>query len=67
MMLTLFSFTVFVYKLFPKTLWRPSDDQLQRGMRGTVTTYGLNVDNVASMADGTLMPQPFPSWRVSYL
>ena len=50
---------VFVFKLYPKpTSYVPGPATLQRGMRGTVSTYDLNVDAVTSMLDGKLMPRP---------
>ncbi|KAH9960375.1 hypothetical protein BGW80DRAFT_1256196 [Lactifluus volemus] len=49
---------VFVYKLHNKT-WRQQDTTtLQRGMWGTVCTYELNTDSIASMVQGNLMPRP---------
>ena len=50
---------VFVFKLYPKsTGYAPAPATLQRGMRGNVSTYDLNVDAVTSMLDGKLMPRP---------
>lgn len=50
---------VYVFKLFPKDKgFRPADDCLQRGMRGNVTSYALDVDGVSSMVQGNLMPRP---------
>lgn len=48
---------VYVFKLFPKS-GGGSADGLQRGMRGNVSTYELNVDAVLAMVEGQLMPRP---------
>ncbi len=49
---------VYVFKLFPKTPgYRPANETLQRGMRGTVSTYELDTQGVANMAEGRLMPR----------
>jgi hypothetical protein len=48
---------VFVYKLYPKNDAEIEEGALQRGMRGTVSTYELDMDAVASMIRGNLMPQ----------
>lgn len=48
---------VYVFKLFPKLGAGPAAG-LQRGMRGNVSTYELNVDAMAAMVDGQLMPRP---------
>lgn len=47
---------VYVFKLFPKSGGGPTD-QLQRGMRGNVSTYELNVEAMTAMVDGKLMPR----------
>jgi len=50
---------VYIFKLFPKTFAARSDGTtLQRGMRGNVSTFMLNVDDVAAMIKGDLMPRP---------
>ena len=50
---------VYVFKLYPKTFARRSDGStLQRGMRGNVSTYNFNMEDIASMIKGTLMPRP---------
>ncbi len=50
---------VYVFKLFPKTPgFRPTKGSLQRAMRGTVSTYELDTQGIASMADGDLLPRP---------
>jgi len=48
---------VYVFKLFPKS-GGGSTDGLQRGIRGNVSTYELNVDAMAAMVKGQLMPRP---------
>jgi hypothetical protein len=49
---------VYVFKLFPKNREGGFNaDQLQRGMHGTVSTYDLDIDGIASMIEGRLMPQ----------
>jgi len=50
---------VFVFKLYPKsTGYAHEPATLQRGMRGTVSTYDLNVNAVTEMLEGKLMPRP---------
>jgi len=50
---------VFVFKLYPKsTSYAHEPATLQRGMRGTVSTYDLNVNAVTEMLEGKLMPRP---------
>lgn len=50
---------VFVFKLFPKdTNYRPDASTLQRGLRGTVSTYDLDMEGAASMIQGRLVPRP---------
>ncbi|CAK5266163.1 unnamed protein product [Mycena citricolor] len=48
---------VFVFKLHPRIGGR-DPSKLQRGMRGTVSTYDLDTDGIASMLAGDLMPRP---------
>lgn len=48
---------VYVFKLFPKS-GAGSAEGMQRGMRGNVSTYELNVDDMVSMVKGQLMPRP---------
>ena len=48
---------VYVFKLFPKS-GAGMTAGLQRGMRGNVSTYELNVDAMAAMVEGQLMPRP---------
>ncbi|TFK61794.1 hypothetical protein BDN72DRAFT_777848 [Pluteus cervinus] len=58
---------VFVFKLFPRSGGAGFDDScLQRGLRGTVSTYALDVEGVATMLSGNLMPRP-PSILASVL
>ena len=47
---------VYVFKLFPKS-GGGSAAELQRGMRGNVSTYELNVSAAAKMVEGSLMPR----------
>jgi len=50
---------VFVFKLYPKTVNHGQQPAtLQRGMRGNVSSYDLNVDAAAAMVEGKLMPRP---------
>jgi len=50
---------VFVFKLYPKSAgYAHEPATLQRGMRGTVSTYDLNVNAVTEMLEGKLMPRP---------
>lgn len=50
---------VYVFKLFPKKIRGVrTTDNLQRGMRGNVSTYELSPDGIASMVAGRLMPCP---------
>ena len=49
---------VYVFKLFPKRGAGNDPSTLQRGMRGTVCTYDLDMEGVASMVSGNLMPRP---------
>ena len=48
---------VYVFKLFPKS-GGGATDGLQRGMRGNVSTYELNVQAMTEMVEGKLMPRP---------
>ncbi|TFK91365.1 hypothetical protein K466DRAFT_482950 [Polyporus arcularius HHB13444] len=44
--------------LFPKTPgYRPASTTLQRGMKGTVSTYELDTSGVVDMLEGKLMPR----------
>ncbi|KAJ6518279.1 hypothetical protein C8R47DRAFT_914777, partial [Mycena vitilis] len=49
---------VFVFKLHPRCPGRMDPNTLQRGMRGTVSTYDLDSDGIAAMLAGDLMPRP---------
>ena len=49
---------VYVFKLFPKGGAGNNPSTLQRGMRGTVCTYDLDMGGIASMVSGDLMPRP---------
>jgi hypothetical protein len=50
---------VYVFKLFPKkTAGLRDADNLQRSMRGNVSTFELSPDGVADMLEGRLMPRP---------
>jgi len=50
----------YIIKLYPKKKgarhWDKS--QMYSGLRGNVSTYQLNQDQISSMIDGTIMPQP---------
>ena len=48
---------VYVFKLYPKSGAGPTEG-LQRGMRGNVSTYELNMDTMSAMVQGQLMPRP---------
>ena len=50
---------VYVYKLYPKGLHSGIETEgLQRGLRGSVTTFELDMKGIASMVEGNLMLQP---------
>lgn len=49
---------VYVFKLFPKKYSKDIDlDSLQRGMRGTVSTYDLNLGDTVDMLEGNMLPR----------
>ncbi|KAJ8516236.1 hypothetical protein ONZ45_g6447 [Pleurotus djamor] len=48
---------VYVFKLFPKSRGTHDSASLQRAMRGTVSSYDLNMEDITSMLDGKLMPR----------
>lgn len=49
---------IYVFKLYPKDpTFRPDPASLQRGMRGNVSTYDLNLDDLSSMLRGDLLPR----------
>ena len=47
---------VYVFKLYPKS-GGGAAAELQRGMRGNISTYELNVSAAAGMVEGVLMPR----------
>ena len=47
---------VFVFKLYPKGRHHLDPDSLQRALHGTVTTYEMDIEGVASMITGDLLP-----------
>ena len=50
---------VYVFKLYPKQGGRGLDSEdLQRGMRGNVSTFDINSDAIVEMLQGRLMPRP---------
>jgi hypothetical protein len=50
---------VFVFKLYPKKIGgQQNAATLQRGMRGNVSTYELDMGGIASMVEGKMMPRP---------
>ena len=50
---------VYVFKLFPKKVGGRRDaSNLQRGMRGNVSSYELSMEGITAMVEGRLMPQP---------
>ena len=50
---------VYVFKLFPKRqLGAGGLSNLQRAMRGNISTYQMNMDAIASMIEGKMMPRP---------
>lgn len=48
---------VFVIKLYPKDGRPHSPDTLQSALKGNITTFELNLDKIADMVNGSLMPQ----------
>ncbi|THG93643.1 hypothetical protein EW026_g7647 [Hermanssonia centrifuga] len=49
---------VFVFKLYPKDKdFRPNQASLQSGMRGNVSTFEQDIEGIAHMVDGRLMPR----------
>ena len=49
---------VYVFKLYPKQRFTSDLSTLQRAMRGTVSTFALDLDGIAAMVEGNLMPRP---------
>jgi hypothetical protein len=47
----------YVFKLFPKHFGPRDASTLQRGMRGTVSTYDFDMAGISSMIEGNLMPR----------
>ena len=47
---------VFVFKLFTKGAYHTDPEARQRAMRGTVTSYEMNVQDMAAMVSGNLLP-----------
>ncbi|KAH7924255.1 hypothetical protein BV22DRAFT_1047590 [Leucogyrophana mollusca] len=48
----------YIVKLYPRNGCSGNPDHLQRGMVGNVSLYDMNVDAVARMLEGQLLPQP---------
>lgn len=46
----------YVFKLYPRDGRQLSPDQLQRGMKGNVSLFELNTEDVVKMLEGQLMP-----------
>ena len=57
---------VYVFKLYPKRNVGGDPSNLQKGMRGTVSTFALDMDGITSMLEGNLMPRP-PSLLASII
>jgi hypothetical protein len=49
---------VFVFKLYPKRAWIGDRSTLQKGMRGTVSTFEIDLPGITAMVQGDLMPRP---------
>lgn len=49
---------VFVFKMWPKKSAGISEENTQRGMRGTVSTFEQDIYGVTAMTQGKLMPRP---------
>jgi hypothetical protein len=49
---------VFVFKLYPKKGFGGDPSKLQKAMRGTVSTFELDMPGITSMVEGNLMPRP---------
>lgn len=49
---------VYVFKLYPKKGFGGDPFKLQKGMRGTVSTFELDMQGITSMLEGNLMPRP---------
>ena len=48
---------VYVFKLHPKGGFAGNASTLQRGLRGTVSTYEMDLPGILSMVQGSLMPR----------
>lgn len=48
---------VYVFKLYPKKNFGGDPSKLQKGMRGTVSTFELDMQGITSMLEGNLMPR----------
>ncbi|KIM37618.1 hypothetical protein M413DRAFT_258503 [Hebeloma cylindrosporum] len=48
---------VYVFKLYPKKGFGGDPSKLQKGMRGTVSTFQLDMQGITSMLEGNLMPR----------
>ena len=46
---------VFLFKLYPKKGYSGDPNTLQRGMRGTVSTFALDLSSIASMVEGNVI------------
>ncbi|KAF9239985.1 hypothetical protein BU15DRAFT_27405, partial [Melanogaster broomeanus] len=50
---------VYVFKMYPKKIAGTRNTaNLQRGLRGNVCTYQLNMEGITAMLEGHLMPRP---------
>jgi hypothetical protein len=57
---------VYVFKLYPKNNFGGDPLKLQKGMRGTVSSFAFDMDGIISMLRGNLMPRP-PSLLASII
>ena len=57
---------VYVFKLYPKKGFAGEASKLQKAMRGTVSTFELDMHGITSMIEGNLMPRP-PSLLASLI
>jgi hypothetical protein len=49
---------VYVFKLYPKDRTHRNPDTLQRGMKGTVSSFELDNAGIVSMISGDMLPHP---------
>lgn len=49
---------VFVFKMWPKKADGIGEENMQRGMRGTVSTFEQDIRGITAMTEGKLMPRP---------